>query len=171
MGMAAAVLVTVRLAPGGRGPLTLRGTWVLRAGGTGAALLAMVVLEDRGQGSRDWLFHTACALAFGALVVAGALGPARGAWHRASSRGVLPLLGLVSYSLYLWHEPLQLHLAGNGLLPAPGPAGFLPTVLVVGVLGVLVAWLSYWTVEHPASHLRHLFGPVRDRRLDAGSGR
>ena len=79
---------------------------------------------------------TCCAaVAFAAVVVAGALGRPHGTWHRVSARGVLPWVGLVSYSLYLWHEPLLLHLAGNGLLPAPSPAAFLPSAAVVVAAG------------------------------------
>jgi peptidoglycan/LPS O-acetylase OafA/YrhL len=76
---------------------------------------------------------------------------------------VLPWLGLVSYSLYLWHQPLLLHLVGNGLLPAPSPAAFLPTVAIVVPLSVLVAWASSWLVEHPTSKLRVFLSDVPSR--------
>ncbi len=59
---------------------------------------------------------------------------------RASSRGFLPWVDLVSYSLYMWHEPLLLTLAGRGLLPEQAAASFIPTTAVLLVLSLFVAW-------------------------------
>jgi peptidoglycan/LPS O-acetylase OafA/YrhL len=159
-GMAAAVLVVVV-------PRTLSraATWALRGAGAGAYVLTAVLLVDRGSGSRDWVFHALCGLAFTAVVLAGALGRPVGPWHRASASGALPWLGLISYSLYLWHEPLLLHLAGNGLLPTPAPGAFLPTFAIVVPLAVLAAWVSYWLVEQPTSHLRVFLSDVPSREL------
>lgn len=159
-GMAAAVLVVVVPRTLGRAA-----TWALRAGGAGGFLLTATVLVERETGSRDWLFHVLCGLAFAAVVLAGTLGRPAGRWHRVSAGGVLPWLGLVSYSLYLWHEPLLLHLAGNGLLPAPAPDAFLPTAALVVPLAVLAAWASYWVVEFPTSHLRVFLTDVPSREL------
>ena len=158
LGMAAAVVVAVR-------PETLdrSATWALRTGGAGLLLVAAVAFVDRESGARDWSFHTLSGLAFTALVVAGALGAPRGPWHRASAGGPLPLVGLVSYSLYLWHEPLLLHLAASGLLPAPAASAFWVTTLVLCALALPLAWASYWLVEYPCSHLRVFLGPVPDR--------
>ena len=159
-GMAAAVLVVV--VPRTLGRLA---TWSLRTAGVGAFVATAVLLVDRETGSRDWLFHVLCGTAFAGVVVAGALGRPTGPWHRASARGVLPWLGVLSYSLYLWHEPLMLHLAGNGLLPTPAPGAFLPTVAIVVPLAVLAAWASYWVVEHPTSKLRVFLSDVPSREL------
>ena len=160
LGMAAAVLVALRPRT-----LTRSATWSLRAGGTALLVLAAVTLVDRESGARDWAFHALSGLAFTAVVVAGALGPRQGPWHRVSSYGVLPWVGLVSYSLYLWHEPLLLHLAAHGLFPAPAASAFWLSALVLSGVGLLVAWMSYWVVEHPSSALRVFLTPVPDRRL------
>jgi peptidoglycan/LPS O-acetylase OafA/YrhL len=160
IGMAAAVLVAVRPRE-----LSRNATWLLRGAGIAGFLLACRL---RGSsGGADAVFHVACALSFAAVVYAGAVGPARGAWHRASAVGALPWLGMVSYSLYLWHEPLLLELAGHGLIPDPSAGAFVPTVLVLGVLSVLAAWASYWVIEYPASHLRFFLGDVPSRELQA----
>ena len=161
-GMAAAVVVAVW-------PQTLSpwGAWVLRLGGLGVPLLAMYVLPRGESGAVEWGFHTVCAVGFSAVVLAGALGPASGAWHRISSLGVLPWLGMVSYSLYLWHEPLLLHLAGNGWLPEQAASAFWPTVAILMPLSLLVAWASYWVIEYPFSHLRFFLGEIPSRELQA----
>ena len=159
-GMGAAVLVAVVPRTLGR-----TATWALRAAGVGAFVLTAVLLVERESGSRDWAFHVLCGLAFAAVVLAGALGRPAGPWHRTSAAGVLPWLGLLSYSLYLWHEPLMLHLSGNGLLPVPAPGAFLPTVAVVVPLAVLAAWASYWCIEYPTSHLRVFLDDVPSREL------
>ncbi|MBC7372376.1 MAG: acyltransferase [Frankiales bacterium] len=160
VGMATAVVVAARPRS-----LSRRGAWALRAGGIGLALAVMTILDRRDSGASDWVFHTTCAVAFAAVVLAGALGPQSGPWHRASARGFLPWLGLVSYSLYLWHEPLLLHLAGNGLLPAPSASAFWQTVAILLPLSLVAAWVSYWVVEYPFSHLRFFLGEVPDRDL------
>jgi peptidoglycan/LPS O-acetylase OafA/YrhL len=160
VGMAAALVVA--LVPRALGRAA---TWSLRGAGVATFLLTAHALVERESGARDWLFHLLCGLAFALVVVAGALGRPRGSWHRLSARGVLPWVGLVSYSLYLWHEPLLLHLAGNGLLPAPSPSAFLPSAAIVVPLALLTAWISYWLVEHPSSHLRVFLSAVPSREL------
>lgn len=163
IGMAAAVLVVVVPRTLGRAA-----TWALRGAGVGGFVLTASLLVVRESGSRDWAFHVLCGLAFAALVLAGALGRPAGRWHRTSAGGALPWLGLVSYSLYLWHEPLVLHLAGNGLLPTPASDAFLPTVAIVVPLAVLAAWASYWLLEHPTSKLRVFLTDVPSRELSLG---
>jgi peptidoglycan/LPS O-acetylase OafA/YrhL len=64
-------------------------------------------------------------------------------------------VGLVSYSLYIWHEPLMLAQYDAGVL-SHSPAGFPLTGLFVVEAGVLLATLSYWAVECPGSLLAGL---------------
>ncbi len=160
VGMAAAVVVA--LVPHTLGRTS---TWALRGAGVGTFLLTASAFVERESGSRDWIFHVLCGVASAAVIVAGALGRPHGRWHRTSVRGLLPWIGLISYSLYLWHEPLLLHLAGNGLLPTPSPSAFLPSVGIVTTLALLTAWASYWLVEYPSSHLRAFLSAVPSREL------
>jgi peptidoglycan/LPS O-acetylase OafA/YrhL len=69
----------------------------------------------------------------------------------------LQLLGLVSYSLYLWHEPLMSQLARHHILINPAPHAFPLNALVLAVGSLGIAYLSYWIIEYPAMQLRHLF--------------
>ena len=160
LGMAAALVVATRPAV-----LDLPVTWALRAAGTAVVLGTVLTIDRPGSGPSEWLFHALTALGFALIVVAGALGPQRGPWHRVTAYGPLPWLGLVSYSLYLWHEPLLLHLAGNGWLPEQAASAFWPTLAILMPLGLLVAWASYWLIEYPFSHLRFFLGEVPSREL------
>lgn len=153
-GIAVAVLVTTTRLRVGRPT-----TWVLRAGAGVVVLLAMYTRELSGGG--DAWFHGLCGLGFALLVLASVAGPQDGLFHRLLTSRLLVWLGLVSYSLYLWHEPLLLSLAGLDLVPDQAASAFPLTAGVLVVTGLVVAWASYWLIEYPASHLR--------TRIDGGT--
>lgn len=154
-GIAVAVLYASRPRVLGRAA-----TWGLRLASVLIVTAAMLTRAPTGGG--DALFHALCGLGFGLLVLASVQGPQSGLWHQVLSSRVLVWLGLVSYSLYVWHEPLLLWLAGAGLLPSPS-AGSFPIISVILIaLGLLVSWASYWVIEYPASYLRtRIDGPQR----------
>jgi peptidoglycan/LPS O-acetylase OafA/YrhL len=103
-------------------------------------------------------FHTVTAVGFGLVVASSVLAPAGS--RRILASPVLALLGLISYSLYLWHEPVMLFLAHHGAFPEPGSAAAFPLGLLVLVpAATLVAWLSYWIVEYPTGTLRRARDP------------
>ncbi|GHH86078.1 hypothetical protein GCM10018793_56620 [Streptomyces sulfonofaciens] len=82
----------------------------------------------------------------------------KGVWHRALQARWLTFVGLISYSLYILHEPVMLELDRYGLLPG-GPYGYaLGTVLVLG-LAVPASVVTYWLIEYPAG----LLGRLQDR--------
>ena len=131
--------------------------------GVGVAVLVVGVM------SRAWVsvpsyvfFHTVMAIGVALLLSASYLrasaGPAptpsRNPVRRAgASVGVT--LGLVCYSLYLWHEPVMLLLAEHGLFPDPGsPHSFVLGIVVLAPVAGVVAWLSYWIIEYPTSMIR-----------------
>jgi peptidoglycan/LPS O-acetylase OafA/YrhL len=75
--------------------------------------------------------------------------PASRAIARFLGHPVMAWLGLVSYGIFLWHQPLLDQLLLQGL---PARAPFLPfvTVLVVTTAGaVAIAAASYYLVERP----------------------
>ncbi|MFE7539611.1 acyltransferase family protein [Streptomyces platensis] len=80
-------------------------------------------------------------------------------WHGLLTARWLTAAGLVSYSLFIWHEPAMLQLHNAGLLPT-GQSGFLPALLIVFLVAVPVAAASYWLIEYPAS----LLGRLKDHR-------
>lgn len=79
----------------------------------------------------------------------------------ASSRAV-PLLewrplvavGVVSYSLFLWHEPLQRWLQLHGLTAA-GVGGFLLNLLVLATVSGVLSAITYRYIELPALRRKH----------------
>lgn len=68
-------------------------------------------------------------------------------------------LSMVSYSLYIWHEPLLRALDSAGLLPTPagGAQAFLVTAAVLLGASIPVAYLSYWMIEVPAQRIMGAF--------------
>lgn len=72
--------------------------------------------------------------------------------QRVFGNGVMVYLGLISYSLYLWHFPV-LHwiMASGWLRELPG---FIDIFMLAGPSILLVATLSYVFVERPGMHLR-----------------
>ncbi|MGW9171928.1 acyltransferase family protein [Streptomyces decoyicus] len=80
-------------------------------------------------------------------------------WQGFLASRWLAAAGLVSYSLFIWHEPVMLQLHDAGLLPT-GQSGFPLALLIVFVAAVPVATASYWLIEYPAS----LLGRLKDHR-------
>jgi len=80
-------------------------------------------------------------------------------WQGLLTARWLTAAGLVSYSLFIWHEPVMLQLHNAGLLPT-GQSGFLPALLIVFLVAAPVAAASYWLIEYPAS----LLGRLKDHR-------
>ena len=154
IGMAVAIIAA---ASGDRRPLGARGRLALRL-----AALAILVTAFATRQANTWsgvYFSTLCAAGFGCLVAAATLGPPRDRFGRMLSGRPLLWLGSISYSVYLWHEPVLLALAGwRGLVPQT-PGAFLPDVLVVLSVSVLAGWLSFQIIERPTSRLGRVFGP------------
>src|SRR5688572_9709113 len=69
----------------------------------------------------------------------------------------LQFLGVVSYSVYLWHEPILIELSKRGWLLSTNPDAFPYNALVLATLAIAAGAASYWLVERPVMELRHLF--------------
>jgi peptidoglycan/LPS O-acetylase OafA/YrhL/peroxiredoxin len=68
----------------------------------------------------------------------------------------LQFLGIVSYSLYLWHEPLMLMLEKHHLLIFKEHATWPLCSIALVIVSVFVAWISYHVIEVPGQRLRAL---------------
>jgi peptidoglycan/LPS O-acetylase OafA/YrhL len=100
-------------------------------------------------------YNTLMALVCGLVLALVVLPPprGRGLLLRVLETRPLVAVGVVSYSVFLWHEPLILALHDHGWT-LDGRAGFFVNVgLVVAITAVLSA-LSYHFVEAPALRLK-----------------
>lgn len=120
----------------------------------GLGLLVWGTLTRASDPLPELYFHDWCALGFGLVLAANILGQRKRSRDLMTARP-LAWAGLVSYSLYIWHEPVMLWLAGRGWLPTPGTPHAFPLGLLVFVpASLLVAYASYRVIEYPASRLR-----------------
>lgn len=149
-GMALAVLHTeVR-----DGEVTLPRGWraVALAAAALVALVAVQVTPDGmglGVARYDVLMAVACSMLLAIVVL-----PDPRPSHRRRLLSLLdarPLVavGLASYSLFLWHEPLVYWLREHGLTLA-GAGGFLVNLVVLASVAGGLAALTYRFVERPA---------------------
>jgi len=118
--------------------------------------LLTVLLTDRGliyqyQGAVTYetLVSSACALLLALVVLPAAESASPSALVRLLETRLFIAVGLVSYSLFLWHEPVVRWLQLHGLTMG-GTKGFWINLLVLGGLSGLLSGLTYRFVERPA---------------------
>jgi peptidoglycan/LPS O-acetylase OafA/YrhL len=122
-----------------RGPLGASDAWI-----AASAVLWLLVAEDYTHG---WLAAPASALLVGACVL-----PLRpGVAVRALAWRPLAAVGVVSYSLYLWHLPI---------VESFEPGAW---VLAAVPLALAAAFTSYRIVEEPFLRLRRAWGATAAR--------
>src|SRR5205823_4497204 len=71
----------------------------------------------------------------------------------------LVIVGVASYSLYIWHNPIVIWLAGRSWLPHV----YRWQILIAGVVCVAVALASYRLIEAPFLRLRRQWSPASAR--------
>jgi len=127
--------------------LTEHGPQLVRAGSNPVLLYT---------GPQDVERHVLYAVTGAALLVPAVLGSG-GRIRRVLSWPVLAWLGLISYGIYLWHQPLLVWICQPGPelgcsfhgLPGAHRAPLLALVALGLVLAVICAALSYYLVERP----------------------
>jgi peptidoglycan/LPS O-acetylase OafA/YrhL len=121
----------------------------------GGLVLAAVLLVDRGiilryQGAVPYETLTGLASAsLLALVVLPVPGSPSSPLARLLDGRPLVFVGLASYSLFLWHEPLIQWSSDVGLT-FNGTAGFWANLAIVALVSVTLATVTYRFVELPA---------------------
>jgi peptidoglycan/LPS O-acetylase OafA/YrhL len=139
-----------------RGALRLPDGWrtIALAAAVPLGLLAAVRL-DLVDGQFSYLpENTVVAAAFAALLAL-VIFPVRGGPSRLTRRLEAPMIvwvGLISYSVFLWHEPVVRWLEAHGLV-AGGAIGLAINIAVLAIVSGGLATLTYRFVERPA--LRH----------------
>jgi len=94
-----------------------------------------------------YFHHTLTALAF-ALITLGAVGGGALARLLLANR-VLTFLGVISYSLYLWHYPLLTAAQGAGWLDGARTPAWVVVIAAAVPAILFVSWLSYRWIERP----------------------
>ena len=168
-GMAAAVLHTevtdrtVRLPAGWRTP-----TLVV------SALLFLAAAKSLGSAQLSYLpGNTVVALSAAALLAVVAF-PWEGAraprLTRLLEARVIVWVGLVSYSVFLWNDPVMRWLTANGVTQPGWPGLAVNLVVAIVVVGVL-SFLTYRLVERPALRRKRRAGrepaPVPSAQVEA----
>lgn len=127
----------------------------LRLGGFGLMVFTFALRETN---TFIWLyFHTLCGLAFLMILVSTVLSQKKTLWTKFLRLPVLQFVGLISYSLYMWHEPILIDLSDRFSVSFEAPNLFiLSTALFVGI-AIIAASLSYWGLERPATFLQRFF--------------
>jgi peptidoglycan/LPS O-acetylase OafA/YrhL len=110
--------------------------------------------RDEVLGASLWATDLAvgCTLLLALVVLPPSSGGRRAVLTRVLESRVLTAAGLVSYSLFLWHEPLVRWLTSRGIT-LDGRRGFVVNLVIVAAVSGALAALSYRFVERPA--LRH----------------
>ena len=114
-------------------------------------LLGGIALRGTGTGT-NMLFRDVSGVGYALLVASSVFAPEGALWRRALALRPFLWVGLISYSIYLWHEPILLALNGHHLL-SHAPSAFLPTAVLLLVLGLLAGRVSYGLIEAPARNL------------------
>jgi peptidoglycan/LPS O-acetylase OafA/YrhL len=130
-----------------RGPLAWGETWV-----AGSVVLWLVVFNDY---SVNYLTAVASALLLAACVLPLRAGPV----IRALEWRVLALVGVASYSFYIWHVPILEQLGETSL----EPDSFLGLLALTLPLCLAAAALSYRFIETPFLRLRRRWGSTAAR--------
>ncbi|MCW2809204.1 MAG: acyltransferase [Marmoricola sp.] len=152
-GMALAVVVALR-----DGRPMFSGIWpsVLRVTGLGVITVGAVLSHPGSWG--QVVFHDVAALGWLLLLASTVLGAPGQLWSKMLSWNVLTWLGLISYSTYMWHEPVMMLLEHIGLINRSAE-GLPISIAIVVLFSVGVGWVSFHVIERPTSKLRML----RDR--------
>jgi peptidoglycan/LPS O-acetylase OafA/YrhL len=143
-----------------RGPLAWADLWVVASAGVWA-------LGIFGQYSLPSMAAMAIILLISTLFVGACVLPLRpGPLVRVLEWRPLAVIGVASYSLYLWHDPILRALAKSSW----APSGFVG-LLVVGLpLCLLVAFVSYALIEAPFLRLRRRWACSTPHRSGTPAG-
>jgi peptidoglycan/LPS O-acetylase OafA/YrhL len=134
-----------------RGPLAVGDWWLVAA--------ALLTIWQFDSYNRAYLIAAATFLALGACV----LPVSRGRLVRALDWRPLAVIGVASYSLYLWHDPIVVRLATLHHIPH----GFVPQLVIAGGISIVVALVSYRLIEAPFLALRRQWSSARATVADA----
>lgn len=111
------------------------------------------------------LFNALATLSAVALLGASIRDDPRSRWRRVMGGRAFLFAGLISYSVYMWHEPILLSLNSHHLI-SDSPSAFPALAVILLLLSVPAGVASYWVIEYPFGQLRYLRRPEPEPGLD-----
>lgn len=158
LGMLLALVVAAR-----RGREPLRGLLTAALGIAGGGVLVCAFVLRASSDVVALYFHTLSGVAFLCILGATVLGSQQSRWNRVLALPFLQYLGLISYSVYLWHEPIMIELGRRNLFIREIPRAFPLNAVLLCLFSIAVASVMYVAIERPTLNARYLF--TRDGRL------
>ncbi|WP_322767499.1 acyltransferase [Frankia sp. Cr1] len=140
-------------------PISARSAVVLRLFAAAIVVLGSMVRGHSGASLEAYYFLNSTGFAL--LLAGSVLGPRTSLWRRFFAVRVFVFLGVISYSVYLWHEPILLLVLDRYGLVSHAPAAFPWVAVVLVVSGILGGMISYVVLERPARRLSILLEKLR----------
>lgn len=113
-------------------------------------LLLLLTLLLPGLGKAGAIaFPTFSGLSFLLILCSTVLAARTSLWIRALGSPPLRFLGLISYGMYLWHEPVLIALLAHHWVIHTTPNAIFGNIVLTVVIAVAFGSLSYWAVERP----------------------
>jgi peptidoglycan/LPS O-acetylase OafA/YrhL len=135
---------------GGLAPLVRSAGRRMTAVLLGALVIAESVRLRRTTELGDLFFFTQCALGFALITAVLVTSQSKGLISRVLSSRVLQWIGLVSFSLFLWHEPVMLWLSNDlHLLSFNTTSTFVLNATVLLIVSLAVASVSRTVIDPP----------------------
>ncbi|AKU16666.1 acyltransferase family protein [Luteipulveratus mongoliensis] len=138
----------------------------LLAGAAVALLAALIGWEaSHGSGHADVLGFRALSTATAIVFIASVMATQPNLWwNRAWGLEPLAMVGRISFSVYLWHEPSLLLMSALGVITPSDSVAHVTVVLLIS--GLVSGVLAYQAIEKPLANLTELVAPrvpFRDR--------
>lgn len=124
-------------------------------------LSTMLALVVWAPGYRPYMAWTVAALLFAGLLAVVVMPPRRGQRRIVTALEWRPVAwtGMVSYSIFLWNQPVAFWLYAHGIF-RPGLAWFPVNLAIDLVVCIGLSWLTFRWVERPAMSRRTSQPPV-----------
>jgi peptidoglycan/LPS O-acetylase OafA/YrhL len=127
----------------------------------GIAIIVYGVATRENTAASFEAFHILNSVGFTLLLAGTVLSPRTSLWRRFFAAPALVWLGLISYSVYLWHEPILLLVLDRYHLVSHAPSAFPWVAAVLVTAAVLGGLVSYVVLEQPGRKLYILLEKLR----------